>query len=370
MGTLEELDFYCRKEKPVGAMAFLGESGSGKTHLIEKDLRDMMKDTHLFVRVSLFGVNSIAALHTAVKRQWVQAVVPLRSKKKKGSEGKELGESLFKTAKSLLKFVNPTAGKIADAASDPIEYIVVKPVVEDIRTRTKKRVVLVFDDMERSRIDLSELLGCINEYCENKHFNTILIADSEAFAEADPKNVNAVREAREKAVAYSLYHYPDFERVVHQVITERSWKTEEYAEYLKGHEQTVLSLFGQELPEAIDEKVPLGKHHNIRSLITALESFYRVYYHMTKAGIRDPEPYLCSYVSFYLAEKSGILRNGKTCYDPSDEEIMQLYPRFSPDTLFKSVRQWIRLGYWDKPMFMKELAAVGRVRGTGSVTHF
>ena len=66
----------------------------------------------------------------------------------------------------------------------------VKPAVEDIRTRTKKKVVLVFDDMERSRIDRSELLGCINEYCENKHFNTILIADSEAFTELGPKNGN------------------------------------------------------------------------------------------------------------------------------------------------------------------------------------
>ena len=73
-------------------------------------------------------------------------------------------------------------------------------------------------------------------------------------------------------------------KVIHQVITERSWKTEEYAKYLKEHEQTVLSLFGQELPESINENVPLAKHHNIRSLITALESFYRVYYHMTKAG--------------------------------------------------------------------------------------
>ena len=31
---------------------------------------------------------------------------------------------------------------------------------------------------------------------------------------------------------------------------------------------------------------------------------------------------------------------------------------FSPDNLFKSVRQWIQEGYWDKTLFMEELSNV------------
>lgn len=40
-----------------------------------------------------------------------------------------------------------------------------------------KIIVLVFDDLERSSIPFGELLGCINEYVENQHFHTIIIAN-------------------------------------------------------------------------------------------------------------------------------------------------------------------------------------------------
>ena len=44
---------------------------------------------------------------------------------------------------------------------------------------TKKELVLVFDDFERSKIDKIELLGVINDYCENDGIKTILVADEE-----------------------------------------------------------------------------------------------------------------------------------------------------------------------------------------------
>jgi hypothetical protein len=38
---------------------------------------------------------------------------------------------------------------------------------------------------------------------------------------------------------------------------------------------------------------------------------------MTNAGISDLEPYLTAFLPFYLAEKSGILRDGRTCFPVS-----------------------------------------------------
>lgn len=43
----------------------------------------------------------------------------------------------------------------------------------------EKKVILVFDDLERSNISSTDLLGCINDYCENQSFNTIIIANEE-----------------------------------------------------------------------------------------------------------------------------------------------------------------------------------------------
>lgn len=59
MNTLEELKYYCEENRPVGAMLLTGEWGCGKTYLIDHDLKETLKDTHIIIRVSLFGINSI-----------------------------------------------------------------------------------------------------------------------------------------------------------------------------------------------------------------------------------------------------------------------------------------------------------------------
>lgn len=69
MSTLNELIYYCSEENPLGAVLLTGEWGCGKTYLIENQLAEALKATHLIVRVSLFGVNSIDALNDAVHKQ-------------------------------------------------------------------------------------------------------------------------------------------------------------------------------------------------------------------------------------------------------------------------------------------------------------
>ena len=42
-----------------------------------------------------------------------------------------------------------------------------------------KSVILVFDDLERCKIDCVDVLGSINDYCENKKFHTIIVANQD-----------------------------------------------------------------------------------------------------------------------------------------------------------------------------------------------
>ena len=123
----------------------------------------------------------------------------------------------------------------------------------------------------------------------------------------------------------------------------------------EAHRDLILGIFGSELPDLENPDSRLGKHHNVRSLITALEGFYRIYYHLTRANAPDIEPYLCSFVSYYLAVKAGISRDGKPTFTFPDEDIRTLSPRSSRDPLFESVRLWIRFGYWNKDLFLEEL---------------
>ena len=66
MNILEELKYYCEEPKPVGALMITGEWGCGKTYLLNNMLTDELKDTHIILRVSLFGMESIEEIRTEV----------------------------------------------------------------------------------------------------------------------------------------------------------------------------------------------------------------------------------------------------------------------------------------------------------------
>lgn len=325
---------------------------------MERDLQEALQDSHVIVRVSLFGISSINALHDAVKKQWVIALIPIRSKKKLRPEQLVVGRNFMNVFNSVLKTMHPKVGSISIAASGFMDGVVVLSAVEDIHTKQMKRVVLVFDDVDHTLLNRTELLGTINDYCENRHFNTIMIANMESFVDVDPQTADIIRLGKEKTVAYTVYAHPDYGKIIHDLIAEREWKNEEYAGFLQQHEQTIVELFGADSKETEENAPPLDKCHNLRSLVTGLERFYRIYRHLTKEGVSDIDPYLRAFLTFYLVEKSGIMRNGKTSFSYTDEELYSLYPDFPAGYLFGSIRQWIRQGYWDPKLFTKELSRV------------
>jgi len=74
MSTLEELAYYCKLNNPVGALLLTGEWGCGKTYIVENDLKELLKDTHVIIRVSFFGIPTIEELHKMVKASWIHRV--------------------------------------------------------------------------------------------------------------------------------------------------------------------------------------------------------------------------------------------------------------------------------------------------------
>ncbi len=339
-----------------------GEWGCGKTHLVRTDLAEALQETHVIARVSLFGVDSVDALHDAVKRQWLAACTPVLGKiqKEKDRVGKSGNKEILNTLAGLLSIANPFAGNVAKAvvAVNPLDFIPIEPEVEDIRSHRRKKVILVFDDMERSKLDLVELLGSINEYSENQRFNTIIVTNEDYLNLASANEVEAYRLLKEKIVCRTVLNNPDYRVIIPEIIEKNSWNHQDYADFLADHEYMIREVFASSPSELEEGNAPLEKLHNIRSLITSLRSFYRIYHHMNDAGVPDIEKYLYSFIAFSAATKCGILKNGRVCFETTDEEIHSLYPWYTADTILASVRQWITLGVWDQDRFSEELEKI------------
>ena len=356
MSTLKELIYYCSEDNPLGAVLLTGEWGCGKTYLIDSTLADALKSSHLIVRVSLFGVSSIDALKEAVHRRWLYVCTPFLGKLKQQREKLEKNGGFFTAVSNALRSINPVAGNVASAmvAVDPIDYIPIAPVAEDFSDNTMKRVVLVFDDLERSRLDGLELLGVINEYCENQGFDTIVIANEEYLLKKEDEGSQAFRTMREKVIAHTVLYEPEFPEIVHAVIAERTWQSEPYTAFLLENEALILDAFASDPPTG---KSVLVKAHNVRSLILALKQFFRVYVHLDERQIPHMEKYIYSFIAYTLVAKNGYIKDGESCTKASDEDLALLYPQFSAEWMPPSLRKWIEHGIWDTETFEADIYA-------------
>ena len=158
--------YYCKEPKPIGALLLSGEWGCGKTYLIEHNLKDTLKENFYILRISLFGVTSIEEIHKAVREKWLEAYYEnknIRNVAEKIQKGKDI-ISKVEGLPDIIKGV---------AATNWTSLIEIKEQIGG------KSVVLVFDDLERCCLNTVDVLGDINDYCENQKFHTIVIANQE-----------------------------------------------------------------------------------------------------------------------------------------------------------------------------------------------
>ena len=358
MSTLGELVNYCRRKEPLGAFMLTGEWGAGKTHLIEKDLAEKLKDTHVIVRISMYGMSSVEELRKAVKEKWVSACSPILGRIVKNKENANRNSGLVTALNAILKGVNPVAGNAADlmVSLNVLDMVTVEPEIEDVHTMEKKRAVLVFDDLERSKLDPVEAMGAINEYCENQHFNTIIVTNEAYLIHTMKDDTLLYHMLKGKTVSRTVFYVPDYDAILGNIIEKRAWSSEQYKEYLKEKKDDILNLFSSGGTEPGRSLQGSAKSHNLLVLTSALEDFYRIYVHLRESGVQNPDPWLNAFLAYALSRKSGIFREGNLYFDSPDSEIQQLYPMFSPEYLFESIRQWIAYGIWDKDRFNEELA--------------
>ena len=362
MSSLSEIVYYCRTNCPVGALLLTGEWGCGKTYLIENELPEKVREDCVIIRISLFGIPTIEELHKSVKQAWIHA--------KGGLLDKASGVGRFKD------FIEKVSSMIPnDKAKGAIEAALSFNLFEFIKIENSidgKKVILVFDDLERSKLSIQEKLGAINEYCENQRFNVIIVADEKKLV-----NEPEYREYKEKIVQRTIHYKPCYSDVVHSVIM--AVKEEKYKKLLLQNESYIVALFagqdidGNSLDEQVTEtsgtfkrlynqegidaeerrkKLLKSRPHNIRSLKTSIQDFERIYDLLLAKKVEDCHKWLFSFIAFEMASRANLVhvseRYGSLF---SNYDVAILYPglydsRYMPEALSK----WVVDGIWDKEL--------------------
>ena len=183
------LDYYLNRcQEPDYAVLITGCWGSGKSYFIRNYLtgnavvKDFLTDVEKYrvIYVTLFGAKTRAEMDQRV----FEKLHPVLS-----SKGMKLGLNAVQIVSRML---SPDSGVAVNGLS-----VLSKAFIKSQKKQPAKKVVVVFDDVERADIPVPELLGYLNEYVEHLHIPCILVADQERWEEA-------IKCQKNKATLHSL----------------------------------------------------------------------------------------------------------------------------------------------------------------------
>lgn len=377
MDLIKELEDYCNIDNPVGALMLSGEWGCGKTYLIKNKFIPSEKGKYVFVSVSLFGIDSLDRLRTEVKKKWLEKISEFyNTNGTTVSKIKDSYKRIFAAVKDILPEDWQKKGEVVSSIMDLVNFVPIS------NRMFGKKVILIFDDLERSNISCTDLLGCINDYCENQNFNTIIVANEEKIKDSSDNELS-YREIKEKIVQRVIPFAPDYKEVVSNSI-ESMTCDKEYKKLLGKNEELLVRILSGDFNDNViieqykakkyqfggnkqreeylkDEenlrKLLAQRPHNIRSFKCAIQDFERVYNKLVEAGIQDCRNWLLSFICLMMMNKAGLIQKV-----PRYEnlflyvDVEKLYPRvFDTNFILNGFSEWVIHGKWNDEVISKEI---------------
>ena len=368
MGVLEELKYYCLEENPEGALMLSGEWGSGKTYMIENEFKSELKDSCIIIRISLYNFDSLEKLKDSIHKEWMYAYIEEKN--------------VLNKMRNIFTEITHRMGGFLELFKKEIKQTNINEIKEIIKVASKfgeliqnikitnkiglKKVIIVFDDLERAGIQVDNLLGCINDYCENRKFNVILVANEEQI-----ENQDKYKKIKEKIVKRTIYYKPNFEKIFSNIIQKNIYKNKNYKIFLDEHYKKIAKIFSLilEKNQIINNEDKNNKNNesrkkiqNIRSIQYAIQDFERIYIKLYSKKKEIIEQWLYTYIVYVIAFRSDLLLiedKGRNVKRDNEENMGKWYPAlYSSDCITESIIEWIVFGEWNEESLEQEIKQI------------
>lgn len=239
----EFLDYYVEPDRPFDyAVMISGPWGSGKTHLVKRflDQRTTLKPLY----VTLNGISSVEQIGQEFYRQ----LHPILS-----SRGMRVAGAV---AQAMMK----GALKMDFSKEDSATWNISAPEIDLTKDLQNPRDrLLVFDDLERCKMPVSEVLGYINGFVEHDGLKAILLANEDEIRAHAESRYDLIREKLiGQTLTVSAPAGEAFDTFLEQISDKASQG------FLKRHRGAVLALHAQ------------GGRGNLRTLKHAMWDFEKI----------------------------------------------------------------------------------------------
>lgn len=267
--TIDELDAYIKdytkNDKTNRAVMLTAPWGSGKTYYIKNELVPSLKRDGIgTILVFLYGIESLAELS---KNLYIEARAKWINKK---SEKREIGKII---AKTIVKNVVGHYG--IDLSVDEKDM---QKLYESVNLNKR---LIILDDLERSRIDIVDVLGFVNDLCEQDGAKVLLVANEkaiktyekkESISQDGKKSTDLVMtkeceqyiRIKEKTIGDTITFFENKKNVIKGIL--ENYDNKYFKCFLK---ETVDSSYN--IVEKISDIMDMNKSNNYRSLLYACQ---------------------------------------------------------------------------------------------------
>lgn len=392
MNTVNEIKYFITQKEDNGALLLTGKWGCGKTYLANQVISELNQgNDFIAVSISLFGVDSIELLHKEIKNK----VFFSRGLEKAHKKGKNvfskiknfsnnttaiLGET-FQIAKSINKALNIRWQDFFNVE----KYIYCYKTnfettnchnknTEKGKKFIKKRLVLFFDDFERSKLDRIELMGVINEYSENRGIKVIIVADEDKIKEkgtnenSDNNNhkkddVNITNsnandnkfkysEFKEKLICRTLKIEPEYTTIIDSIINS-------YEETVKGYKDFLID--NKDIIYQIYIESDSDNFRSVKAFIIDYERLHEAWQNSNVSSENEPNMFY-NFGAMTFGVKMGFYKEEEYGLLFSSSELLNMFPNFNYIYNLKACQDWILNNVWSKENFISEINEIFKVQ--------
>ena len=337
--TNDELNYYIKhyieKDKTGRAIMLTGAWGTGKSYYIKNNLIPFLSKpengNHQSIVVSLYGLSSLSEISKAIY---------MEARLKKIRPESEAGKSTLLIAKTVIKGAASYFGIDLNAKAEDLQAL-----YESIDLSGK---LIIIEDVERTRIDIRDLLGYVNSLAEQDNVKVLLVTNEKEIIKYKPVEKerqnesssadwfaelsNSTERSEEKEYSDSTKNYIETkEKSIGDTINFTGDLKNAIQEIILSFDNHILKQFATEKDaEDIVDIMYLMRSENLRSIIFACQKSADVYEQLSDDSLSEDflRTILFGTVAFSLRMHAGFNNKWIGLEQYSQELGIRKYPLF------------------------------------------
>lgn len=191
---------YLQNDKTTFAMMLSGEWGTGKSFYIKGELSKEIKNNgNELMVISLYGMSNLQELSQRICYERFHTSI-------------NAVKAIKATAKTIINYspLPSIIWKGVEKAAD-----IIKDQIDNSIDLTG--ILLVLEDVERTKIDLEDFFGYVNNLCEQDNVKVLLVADENKIREKFKEKKKSFDDIKDKVVGDTIHFEPDLEATLRNI---------------------------------------------------------------------------------------------------------------------------------------------------------